>query len=142
MQTQQKVYEKERKNDTKLLMIVDDDLNTLTTMKKSLGSDAKIKVYIFTSPVAAVQQFAINSQHYDAVISDIRMPAMNGFELARKILQINPSTKVFLITAFEVNMKEFSVMFPSLKVSGIISKPFRPSELKKLILEHLHKTKA
>ena len=105
MQTQQKVYEKERKNDTKLLMIVDDDLNTLTTMKKSLGSDAKIKVYIFTSPVAAVQQFAINSQHYDAVISDIRMPAMNGFELARKILQINPSTKVFLITAFEVNMK-------------------------------------
>jgi CheY-like chemotaxis protein len=142
MQTQQKVYEKERKNDTKLLMIVDDDLNTLTTMKKSLGSDAKIKVYSFTSPVAAVQQFAINSQHYDAVISDIRMPAMNGFELARKILQINPSTKVFLITAFEVNMKEFSVMFPSLKVSGIISKPFRPSELKKLILEHLHKTKA
>jgi response regulator RpfG family c-di-GMP phosphodiesterase len=142
MQTQQKVYEKERKNDTKLLMIVDDDLDTLTTMKKSLGSDAKIKVYSFTSPVAAVQQFAINSQHYEAVISDIRMPAMNGFELARKILQINPSTKVFLITAFEVNMKEFSVMFPSLKVSGIISKPFRPSELKKLILEHLHKTKA
>jgi CheY-like chemotaxis protein len=142
MQTQQKVYEKERKNDTKLLMIVDDDLDTLTTMKKSLGSDAKIKVYSFTSPVAAVQQFAINSQHYDAVISDIRMPAMNGFELARKILQINPRTKVFLITAFEVNMKEFSVMFPSLKVSGIISKPFRPSELKKLILEHLHKTKA
>jgi response regulator RpfG family c-di-GMP phosphodiesterase len=142
MQTQQKVYEKERKNDTKLLMIVDDDLDTLTTMKKSLGSDAKIKAYSFTSPVAAVQQFAINSQHYDAVISDIRMPAMNGFELARKILQINPSTKVFLITAFEVNMKEFSVMFPSLKVSGIISKPFRPSELKKLILEHLHKTKA
>jgi response regulator RpfG family c-di-GMP phosphodiesterase len=142
MQTQQKVYEKERKNDTKLLMIVDDDLDTLTTMKKSLGSDAKIKVYSFTSPVAAVQQFAINSQHYDAVISDIRMPAMNGFELARKILQINPSTKVFLITAFEVNMKEFSVMFPSLKVSGIISRPFRPSELKKLILEHLHKTKA
>ena len=142
MQTQQKVYEKERKNDTKLLMIVDDDLDTLTTMKKSLGSDAKIKVYSFTSPVAAVQQFAINSQHYDAVISDIRMPAMNGFELARKILQINPSTKVFLITAFEASMKEFSVMFPSLKVSGIISKPFRPSELKKLILEHLHKTKA
>ncbi len=142
MQTQQKVYEKERKNDTKLLMIVDDDLDTLTTMKKSLGSDAKIKVYSFTSPIAAIQQFAINSQDYDAVISDIRMPAMNGFELARKILQINPSTKVFLITAFEVNMKEFSVMFPSLKVSGIISKPFRPSELKKFILEHLHKTKA
>lgn len=100
MQTEQKVYEKKSKNDIKLLMIVDDDLDMLTIMKKSLESDAKIKVYGFTSPVAAVQQFAINSQDYDAVISDIRMPAMNGFELSRKILQINPSTKVFLITAF------------------------------------------
>ncbi len=109
MQTEQKVHRKERKNDTKLLMIVDDDLDTLTTMKKSLGSDAQIKVYSFTSPIPAVQQFTINSKDYDAVISDIRMPAMNGFELARKILQINPSTKVFLITAFEVNMKEFSM---------------------------------
>lgn len=142
MQTEQKVYEKKSKNDIKLLMIVDDDLDMLTILKKSLESDAKIKVYGFTSPVAAVQQFAINSQDYDAVISDIRMPAINGFELSRKILQINPSTKVFLITAFEANMKEFSVMFPSFKVSGIISKPFRPSELKNLILKHLQKTEA
>lgn len=142
MQTEQKVYEKKRKNDIHLLMIVDDDLDILTNMKKSLESDAKIKVYSFTSPVAAVQQFALNSQDYDTVISDIRMPAMNGFELARKIPQINPSTKVFLITAFEVNMKEFSIMFPSLKVSGIISKPFRSSGLKNLILKHLQKTEA
>ncbi|MDQ3854636.1 MAG: response regulator [Thermoproteota archaeon] len=142
MQTEQKVYEKKRKSDIKLLMIVDDDLDILTIMKKSLKSDAKINVYGFTSPVAAVQEFAINPQDYDAVISDIRMPAMNGFELARKILQINPSIKVFLTTAFEVNMKEFSVVFPSLKVSGIISKPFRPSELKNLILKHLQKTQA
>ena len=142
MQTEQKVYEKKRKNYIKLLMIVDDDLDILTIMKKSLESDAKIKIYGFTSPVAAIQQFAINPQDYDAVISDIRMPAMNGFELARKILQINPSTKVFLTTAFEVNMKEFSVVFQSLKVSGIISKQFRPSELKNLILKHLQKTEA
>lgn len=139
MQTEQKVYEKKRKNDIKLLMVVDDDLDILTIMKKSLESDAKIKAYGFTSPVTAVQQFATNPQDYDAIISDIRMPAMSGFELARKILQINSSTKVFLITAFEVNMKEFSVVFPSLKVSGIISKPFRPSELKNLILKHLQK---
>lgn len=137
MQTEQKVYEKKRRNDIKLLMVVDDDLDILTITKKSLESDAKIKVSSFTSPVAAVQQFATNSRDYDAVISDIMMPAMNGFELALKILQINPNTKVFLITAFEVNMKEFSVVFPSLKVSGFISKPFRPSELKNLILKHL-----
>ncbi len=118
-------------------MVVDDDLDILTFIKKSLESDTKIKVYGFTNPVAAAHQFTVNSKDYDAVISDIRMPTMNGFELARKILRINPHVKVFLITAFEVKMKEFSIIFPSLRVSAIISKPFRPSELKDLILQHL-----
>jgi response regulator RpfG family c-di-GMP phosphodiesterase len=137
VQTQQRVERKKRNNDTKHLMVVDDDPDILTIIKKSLEADVKIDVYGFTNPVAAVQQFAINSQDYDSVISDIRMPKMNGFEFARQILQINPSTKVFLITAFEVNRKEFSIVFPSLKIRGIISKPFRPSELKNLILKHL-----
>jgi CheY-like chemotaxis protein len=128
---------KERNNNTKLLMVVGDDPDNLTIIKKSLESDVKIDVYDFTNPVDAVQQFAINSQDYDAVVSDIRMPKMNGFEFARQILQINPNTNVFLITAFEVNMKEFSIVFPSLKVRGIISKPSRPAELKNLILKHL-----
>ena len=128
---------KERNNNTKLLMVVGDDPDNLTIIKKSLESDVKIDVYDFTNPVDAVQQFAINSQDYDAVVSDIRMPKMNGFEFARQILQINPNTNVFLITAFEVNMKEFSIVFPSLKVRGIISKPFSPSELKNLILKYL-----
>jgi CheY-like chemotaxis protein len=134
---EQRVDGKKRNNDTKVLMVVDDDPDMLTIIKKSLESDVKIDVYCFTNPVAAVQQFAINSQDYDAIISDIRMPKMNGFEFARQIMQINPSAKVFLITAFKVNTKEFSIVFPSLKVRGIISKPFRPSELKNLILKHL-----
>ncbi|MDQ3848712.1 MAG: response regulator [Thermoproteota archaeon] len=137
MQQQQKVEETKRKKDTKLLMVVDDDLDVLTFIKKSLESGTKIKVFGFTNPIAAAHQFTVNSQDYDAVISDIRMPTMNGFELSRKILRINPHVKVFLITAFEVKMKEFSIMFPSLKVSAIINKPFRPSGLKNLILQHL-----
>jgi CheY-like chemotaxis protein len=83
------------------MIVVDDDPDILTIIKKSLEADVKIDVYGFTNPVAAVQQFAINSQDYDSVISDIRMPKMNGFEFARQILQINPSTKVFLITALK-----------------------------------------
>ena len=137
MQTEQRVEVKKRNNNTKILMVVGDDPDILPIIKKSRKSDVKIKVYGFTSPADAAQKFAIKSQDYDAVISEIRMPKMNGFEFARQILQINPNTKVFLITVFEVNMKEFSIVFPSLKVRGIISKPSRPAELKNLILKHL-----
>jgi hypothetical protein len=51
-----------RKNDIKLLMIADDDLDTLTIMKKSLKSDAKVKVYCFTSPVTAVKRGNIQTR--------------------------------------------------------------------------------
>ena len=70
MQQQQKVEETKRKNDTKLLAVVDDDFDVLTFIKKSLGPDTKIKVYEFTNPLAAAHQFMVNSQDYDAGISD------------------------------------------------------------------------
>jgi YesN/AraC family two-component response regulator len=43
----------------------------------------------------ALQHFRINAANYHLVISDIRMPGMNGFEFARKVKEIRPDIKVF-----------------------------------------------
>ncbi|MDQ4066594.1 MAG: hypothetical protein M3114_03290 [Thermoproteota archaeon] len=58
------------------------------------------------------------------MLSDIRMPALFQIQLARKVKEINPDTKVVLMTAFEIKDNELSKVFPSLHVDGFAQSPF------------------
>jgi len=68
--------------------------------------------------------------YYDLVLTDIRMPRMNGFELYRKIKEKNPSMKIVFITAFEINKEEFSKVLPSIDVKDFIIKPISMTNLR------------
>jgi hypothetical protein len=52
------------------------------------------------------------------------MPALFQIQLARKVKEINPDTKVVLMTAFEIKDNELSKVFPSLHVDGFAQSPF------------------
>ena len=71
--------------------------------------------------------------YYDLVITDIRMPKVNGFELYRRIKETNPNMKIAFITAFEINKEEFSKVIPSVNVTHFISKPVSISKLREKI---------
>jgi YesN/AraC family two-component response regulator len=45
----------------------------------------------------------LNSKNYSLIISDVRMPTMNGFEFVKKVREIVPSVKVILMSAFDIN---------------------------------------
>ena len=47
----------------------------------------------FSDPQTALEKF--ESGKYDVLITDVRMPAMNGFELARRISKIDDKIKIF-----------------------------------------------
>jgi DNA-binding NarL/FixJ family response regulator len=47
---------------------------------------------------------------------------MNGFEFVRKARKINPKVKILLMTAFEINDKEFAKVLKP-KIDGLIRKP-------------------
>ena len=63
------------------------------------------------------------------ILSDIRMPAMNGYELIRKAKEIDKQVKVVLMTAFEIQDKEFHNMLPDIKVDAFLQKPFSIQQL-------------
>jgi len=79
----------------------------------------------------------MNSKDYTLVISDIRMPAMNGFEFVRNIKEIKPKIKVLLMTAFDINITIFSEELLATKVNGFIQKPILLKELTTIILKHI-----
>ena len=75
-----------------------------------------------TDPLQALEFFKHNSGTITLVLLDIRMLQMNGYELVTKIKELQPKVKVILMSAFEINDKEFLRMLPSVEI-GLISKP-------------------
>ena len=111
-------------------MIVDDEKDILSILKSGLESKGGFVVDTFSSGEAAIQAIVSKApDHYDLVLTDIRMPKMNGFELYRRIRDKNASIPIAFITAFEINEDEFSKVMPSIKVRDFIKKPIRIPDL-------------
>ena len=58
-------------------------------------------VNIFTNPIVAYEHLLKNLDKYELVISDYRMPYLNGCELGTKIKDLNENIKVILMSAYE-----------------------------------------
>lgn len=122
------------------LLIVDDDPDIVQVLKLGLLKN-RFLVNSFTNLEEALQSFKSNSKDYCLMLSDIRMPALSGIQLARKIKEINPDVKVVLMTAFEIRDNEFSKVFPSLHIDGFVQKPIGIKDLTNKILTIIGETK-
>ena len=114
------------------VLLIDDDKDILTVLKHSLELKG-MNTNGFTNPVLAVEHFRNNAANYDIVITDIRMPQMNGFEVARAVKEIRPDIKLTFITAFEINKSEFEKVLPSTKVDAFITKPVKSATFAEII---------
>ena len=112
------------------IMVVDDERDILSIVKRGLESKNRFQVETFIDAESALESLKENSgDYYDLVLTDIRMPKINGFELYRRIKESNPNMKIVFITAFEINKDEFSKVIPSVDVIDFISKPVSMSTL-------------
>ncbi len=76
--------------------VVDDDRAIRWVLEKSLEK-AFINVTCFSDALELLQ--ALENEQPDAVVSDIRMPSMDGFELLKRIQQGYPNLPVIIMTA-------------------------------------------
>ena len=63
------------------------------------------------------------------------MPGMNGYEFVRKVKECDPKVKVVLMSAFEINEKEFHNLLPDVKVDAFLQKPFSLESLRNIVNE-------
>jgi CheY-like chemotaxis protein len=123
------------------VLVLDDEFDIINLIKQSL-SRIGLHVYAFTDPFLALEHFRINCKNYILVVSDIRMPGMNGFEFVRKVRETRPAIKVLLMSAFEVNSTELSAGLGGAKIDGFIQKPISLHQLNNVIQEHIHGLKS
>jgi two-component SAPR family response regulator len=111
------------KSSQQYIMVLDDDFDLSQLVKQILQKHHFKNIFAFTDPLMALEHFRINQRDYSLIITDIRMPTMNGFEFVREARKINPKVKIVLMTAFEINDKEFARVLPKPKIDGLICKP-------------------
>ena len=119
------------------ILLVEDDLDLMHLFNDALVSGG-YQVDGFTEPSKAFSHFKDNSNDYDLVISDVRMPQMSGLELVKKINQVDKDVKVLLMSAFEMesdNLKE-------LKLNEFLQKPLHIEQLINTVKKYLDKKSA
>ncbi len=120
----------------KKVLIVDDEETLTWSMAKSLSKDKdKYEVLIANNGREALQLLKTNK--IDLVITDIRMPDINGLDLLVMIKKEFAETKVIIMTAYgssdvqkEANQRG-SLFY--------IEKPFEISEIRKIIIDLIGK---
>jgi DNA-binding NtrC family response regulator len=122
------------------IMIVDDEPQIAEVLKRGLEQN-HFQAVAFTDPKLALEEFQMHSQDYCLVLSDVRMPAISGFQLFREFQKINPDVKKVLMSSFEIHKNEVSIVLPSTKVDDFVVKPVSMAALKETILRHIGETK-
>ncbi|SFP54306.1 GGDEF domain-containing response regulator [Hydrogenimonas thermophila] len=83
------------------------------------------KLYIAFDGEDGLEKF--KRYHPDIVISDIRMPKLNGIDMAKQMKEINPDTAIIFITAF--GDSEYLNSAINLGVQGYLIKPIERDKL-------------
>ena len=111
-------------------MIVDDEPDLLYILQEQLSTWYRVDT--FTHPDDAIryaENAAKSNDYYDIILSDIKMPSMDGFEFARIMKKQYPKTKIILMTAFTLMKEEFEQNKLDIPADDIIVKPFAMSQL-------------
>jgi DNA-binding NtrC family response regulator len=89
------------------IAIVDDEPDLAYLFRDALSQIPDARVFAFSDPLLALEHIRTNSENYQCVISDYRMPSITGIELLTKIQEINPRIKRILISAFDIQDEVF-----------------------------------
>ena len=111
-------------SEKKSIMLIDNE-EGLCRMMEAVLHDSGYKVKAYTRSFQAVDDFAPGV--WDLVITDIKMPGMDGIEVLQRIKAIQPSIPVIMITAYAT--VEMSIQALRKGAYDMLTKPFEPEEL-------------
>jgi DNA-binding NtrC family response regulator len=119
MSIQDRVY-----NRSSYILVVDDDDTLLKFFKIHLNKFFS-RVIVVNNAQEAIE--TLRDKEIDLVISDIKMPRMDGIQLMKKVKYHDPSIPVFLISGAMLDEDQLAAV--DTKADGYLKKPFSIDEL-------------
>ena len=85
----------------RIVGIVDDDIDITELFHDAICQNIDgISVVAFNDPIIAYEHFTENKNKYILMISDLRMPGLNGLELLKKVKRDSPNVRTILTSAY------------------------------------------
>ena len=104
-------------------MVVDDEKELANLYKRFLERSGFNSVS-FTDPLSALDHYRQNYDKYSVVITDWKMPNLDGIQFANKIREYNTTVKILLITAYSTDESFKEEVYREARISDVIEKPF------------------
>ena len=117
------------------IMIADDEPIVLDSLKTFPWSDHQCCVTCFAENGLNALH-TLESEKVDILISDIRMPGMNGLELSKAVKERFPETEIILLTGYAEF--EYAKQALSLGIRQYLLKPFRFEDIESALLSCIH----
>lgn len=116
----------------RIVSIVDDELDSALLFCDALHKINGIQVFKFTDPILALEHLKTNAKDYMLIISDLRMPVINGLQLLKTVKDLNPLIRTILMTAFQIDDSLFQEYTTKRIINGFLQKPI---DLRQLVTE-------
>ncbi len=117
------------------VLIVDDEENQVRALAIGLRLEG-FDVSTAREAEAALAALALESA--DIAIIDLMMPGINGIELARKLRELHPETRVVLTSAYHLSERQLTRA--DCGVVGFVPKPYALGELAEFLRGKLSTT--
>jgi DNA-binding NtrC family response regulator len=126
-------------NNDRIVSVVDDEIYITKLFHEALRQNIDgISVFSFIDPVKAFEHFTENSENYTLVISDLRMPGLNGLELLKKVKTSNAKVRTILMSAYNFEEEELYQQYMKEGViNSTIEKPVTMNRLYQRVRDQL-----
>jgi len=111
--------------DSKKILLIEDDISLQNLIDDYL-KDYKYECTIFSSPKSALEDFSKNCSEYSLVILDLGLPEMDGFDLLKRLKDIQDIPVIISTARDDLGNKIYGF---ELGADDYLSKPYEPREL-------------
>ena len=127
------LHTKARNGALRRILIVDDEECVAFTLREGLQKLPRCEIVVTSSGRQALRLF--EEQPFDLLITDYKMPDLNGVALASCIQKRYPGTGIIMITAYGHDLIQDPVAARA--IQRVLHKPIRLSEIRDVALETL-----
>jgi two-component system chemotaxis response regulator CheY len=125
---------------TRSVLIVEDSENSAATMEMALLGIPGVSVLLAASGLEALRIINEPGSAVRAIVTDLNMPRMDGFELIRRIRENGRTSTVPIVVVSADTDPDTPERVAQMKVDAFFAKPFSPAQVRRKLEQLLNAT--